>query len=168
MSNNEWKLAEDAKNGDVTAFARLYERYYQDLYRFAVCFLKNTTLAEDVVSDAVLKAFEHIGSLRKTVSFKSWIFQITANECRSVIKKQKRYVTGNEWEEPAGQETGFDLAEIRELFLELSEDESLVLSLSVFGGYKSREIARMIGKREGSVRSLKSRALAKLKKSVGR
>lgn len=35
MSKDEWKLVEEAKQGDAHAFARLYERYYEDLYRFA-------------------------------------------------------------------------------------------------------------------------------------
>ena len=39
----------------------------------------------------------------------------------------------------------------------------LVITLSVFGGYTSREIAGILKKREGSIRSIKSRALAKLR-----
>lgn len=167
MSNNEWNLVENAKEGDVHAFARLYEKLYKELYRFALCFLKNTEMAEDAVSAAVLKAYENLRKLRKNDSFKSWLFQITANECRQLLRKQESYLEDTEWEEPHSSESGFEMPELKEMFSVLSDDERLVVALSVFGGYTSREIAHMIQKREGSVRSLKSRALSKLKKYIG-
>ena len=49
MTGTEWALVTQAKQGDAHAFAVLYERYYKDLYRFALCYLKNADQAEDAV-----------------------------------------------------------------------------------------------------------------------
>lgn len=167
MSNTEWKLVEDAKNGDAHAFALLYEKYYTELYHFAVCLLKQVPSAEDAVSSAILKAYENIANLRNNDSIKSWLFQITANECRMLLRRQEEYLADVTWQEPRTAEHGFEAPELTEMMSLLSEHERFVVALSVFGGYTSREIARLLHRREGTVRSLKSRALGKLKVYIG-
>ena len=172
MTNTEWMLVGEAKNGDTHAFARLYEKYYKDLYRFALCMTKNEYTAEDAVSTAVLKAYERIGSLKKDSSFKSWMFQITANECRNALKKNTAYrtygvnTTDSDYEEPSAEDSGYEKSEIAELLALLSEEERLIITLSVFAGYNSREIAGVVHKKEGSVRSIKSRAFARLRQQL--
>lgn len=141
MTNTEWMLVGRAKNGDSHAFATLYETYYTDLYRFAVCLMKSTVSAEDAVSAAILKAYENLPKLRKNDSFKSWLFQITANECRSQLNKSVTYLEDHDWQEPAVQENGYEASEVAELLSPLSDEERLVITLSVFAGYNSREIA---------------------------
>ena len=168
MTNTEWMLVGRAKNGDAHAFARLYETYYTDLYRFAVCLMKSAAAAEDAVSSAVLKAYENLPKLRKNDSFKSWLFQITSNECRTMLKKQPVYLEDTDWAEPGIQEEGYGSSEVEELLSLLTEEERLVITLSVFAGYNSREIASVVHKREGSVRSIKSRAFARLRNIVDR
>ena len=70
-------LVKQAQQGDVHAFAQLYESCYRDLYRFALYNLGQEEDARDVVSDTVLAAFEGIGKLRSTEAFRGWIFQIS-------------------------------------------------------------------------------------------
>lgn len=60
-------------------------------------------------------------------------------------------------------ESGFQHLEVEDYLSVLSEEERLIVTLSVFGGYNSREIARLVHKREGSVRSIKSRAFARIR-----
>ena len=141
MTKTDWIFVQQAKKGDSHAFARLYEIYYKDLYHFALYYTKDSITAEDAVSSAVLKAFEQLHKLRKNDAFKSWLFQ----------------------QEPAAAEDGYLTPEIQDELSQLSEPERRVITLSVFGGYTSREIAGILKKREGSIRSIKSRALAKLR-----
>ena len=166
MTNTEWMLVSMAKKGDAHAFARLYETYYSDLYRFAVCLMKSTAAAEDAVSSAVLKAYENLPGLRKNDSFRSWLFQITANECRSMQKNQSVYLEDADWSEPGALESGYEVSEVEEILSLLTEEERLIITLSVFAGYSSREIAGVVHKREGSVRSIKSRAFARLRNTI--
>lgn len=166
MSNNEWKLVELAKGGDAKAFSLLYQKYYTDLYRFAFCLMKSSHAAEDAVSSAVLKAYENLGKLRKNDSFKSWIFQITANECHSQLKKTSVYLEDSSYTEPCAAEEGYLTPELKEMLASLSEEERLVITLSVFTGYNSREIAALLHKKEGTIRSMKSRSLTKLREYI--
>ena len=86
---DERLLVKKAKRGDTAAFAELYGTIYKRLYRFALYTLGNTQDAEDVVSAAVMEAFENIGKLRKEDAFiVSW--QICANrKCGNTINGEK-------------------------------------------------------------------------------
>lgn len=163
MTKTDWIFVQQAKKGDSHAFAKLYEIYYKDLYHFALYYTKDSITAEDAVSSAVLKAFEQLHKLRKNDAFKSWLFQITANECKKLLKQKSIYLNDASWQEPAAAEDGYLTPEIQDELSQLSEPERRVITLSVFGGYTSREIAGILKKREGSIRSIKSRALAKLR-----
>lgn len=159
-------LVAQAKNGDAHAFATLYENVYKDLYRFAYCTLKDAHLAEDVVSDSVLCAYENIHKLRKNESFRSWLFQITANECKKQFRIQKKVVPIENKDFPERSEHNADPAGhllLKQAFNILNEEERLAIGLSVYAGYSGREIARFLRKKEGTVRSMKSRALEKMK-----
>ena len=168
MTNAEGVLVNQAKKGDAHGFALLYQRYYKELFYFALSVMKNASQAEDAVSAGVLKAYEQIGSLRKNSSFKSWLFQITANECRKMLRKTVYSLEDASLKEPVGEEAGFEEAEIREYLKVLNGTERMFRSLSGFGGYRysSREIGKILGKKEGTIRSLKSRALAKLREQA--
>ena len=84
---NDMKLVRRAKRGDVDAFAELYAGIYKDMYRFALYTLRNTSDAEDAVSDAVTDAFASIRKLRSEEAFKSWIFRILSNKCKDKDRK---------------------------------------------------------------------------------
>lgn len=90
---DERLLVKRAKRGDTAAFAELYGTIYKRLYQFALYTLGNTQDAEDVVSAAVMEAFENIGKLRKEDAFPpgcivSW--QICVNrKCGNTINGEK-------------------------------------------------------------------------------
>lgn len=159
-------LVAQAKKGDAHAFATLYENVYKDLYRFAYCTLKDAHLAEDVVSDSVLCAYENIHKLKKNASFRNWIFSIVANECKKQFRIQRKVIPLENKDFPEQSENGTDLAGhllLKQAFNMLSEEERLAIGLSLYAGYSGREIAHFLRKKEGTVRSMKSRALEKMK-----
>lgn len=160
-------LVAEAKKGDAHAFATLYENVYKDLYRFAYCTLKDTHLAEDVVSDSVLCAYENIHKLRKNESFRSWIFQIVANECKKQFRIQKKVIPFENKDFPEETSCDGDLSGhllLKQAFSTLSGQERLIVGLSLYAGYSGREISHFLRKKEGTVRSMKSRALEKMKR----
>lgn len=161
-------LVVQAKKGDTHAFATLYEQIYKDLYRFAFCTMKNATQAEDVVSAAVLHAFENIHKLRKASAFQSWMFQIVANECRRQFRLQAKIIPYDSDEVfESADSSAEDLAghlALKQAFATLGETERLIVGLNLFAGYSSREIARYLHKKEGTVRSCKKRALDKMRR----
>lgn len=131
-------LIQRAKRGDIKAFSELYSRIYVELYRFALYTLKHPQEAEDAVSDTVMAAYEKISSLKKEESFRNWIFTILSNHCKNQFRKRRQAY-------------------------ELDEEERLIVSFSVFGGYQSDEIGQMLKMNPTTVRSRKKRALEKMR-----
>ena len=153
---------------DAAEFAGMYELIYQDLYRFALCVMRNPHDAEDAVSEAVLRGYEHLSSLRGRESFKSWMFTILSNVCKKKLRMQAKQKTVSETtiftgEMEADREDLLELGlDVRRAFSILTEEEQLVVGLSVFGGYQSKEIGKMLKLKDGTVRSKRSRALEKM------
>lgn len=161
--NIEWEeVVKQAKEGNKEAFAKLYEGVYKDLYCFALYTLKNQQDAEDVVSEAVIKAYSGIRKLREVEAFRSWMFAITSNLCK---KKMREYYKRTEplidnlmIQMPAIEER----EDIKKAMDTLDNQERLLIYLSVFGGYKGKEIANMLHMNPNTVRSKKTRAYEKL------
>ena len=143
-------------------FMELYRTVYKDLYRLAYYYVGNAADAEDLVQEAVLAAYENFGKLREEEAFRVWIFRILTNCCRKHFRKNWR--TEAEVESPEGfYEPELSAGtQVRELLGSLSKEERLIVVLTVFGGYKSQEIARMLKKNHSTVRSKYRRALKKL------
>lgn len=151
---------------DAKTFAQMYEMVYTDLYRFALCMMRNQQDAEDAVSEAVMAAYENIRKLRETEAFRSWIFTILANTCRKRLgkkAKEKHDSMEESFFQMPVQEQDLDLAvDVRKAFFLLDEEEQVIVGLSVFGGYNSREIAQALKLNANTVRSKRSRALQKM------
>ena len=158
------ELVEAARAGDARAFAGLYEAIYKDLYRFALYTLRNQADAEDAVSEAVVDAYASIHKLRSADAFKAWMFRILSNKCKNRLKEYtRRHVELEEAEAVACQTQELaDSLYIRKLFGELSDEERMIISMHVFGGYTSREIARILRMNANTVRTKESRALKKM------
>ena len=157
----EPELIRRAKRGDVKAFSRLYAGIYKDLYRFALCTTRHTQDAEDAV-----------GELQKEESFRNWMFTILNNQCRKILRNRNKTVSadmrdenGREAEDRADREPDYaEQHDVRAAFAALEEEERIIVSFSVFGGYRSEEIAAMLDKNAATVRSRKSRALGKMRR----
>ena len=157
-----------AKRGDAAAFACLYQQIYADLYRFALYTLKNKNDAEDVVSETVVDAFASIRKLRQEEKFKGWIFCILYNKCKDKLREyaKKDAELPEDYKEVATEEKVEDGAVMRALFFELGEEDRLIISMHLFAGYTSKEIAKILGLNENTVRSKESRALKKLAREL--
>lgn len=150
-------------------FMELYQTVYRDLYRLAYYYMGNTEDAEDVMQDAVLAAYEHFGALKKESAFRSWIFRILVNRCRKNLKKRGRREIPVEELYGMEEQTELDTqAEVLELLEILSEEERLIVVLTVFGGYKGEEIARLLHRNHSTVRTKYRRALKKMEQEVER
>lgn len=163
------ELVRWSRRGDVKAFSALYAQIYQDLYRFAFYMTKHPQDAEDAVSDAVISAFENMRLLKKEQSFRSWIFTILNHQCKKAVSRRKRerkkMLQGREPEEASNPDYA-RWHDVRKAFDLLDEEEKVIVAFSVFGGYKSEEIALLLNRNAATVRSRKSRALDKMRKAL--
>lgn len=158
-----------AKNGDTASFCKLYELYYKDMYRYAYYMLGGSDDVEDVISETVLDAFTGIRKLKHPEKFKAWIFQILTVKCKRQIAAyvDKRQNTGDDTDLTQLKKDDHPYAlsvDVQNAFKLLTDMEKTVVSLIVFGGYTSRDAAKILKSREGTIRSLKSRAFTKMSK----
>lgn len=149
-------------------FEDQYKLVYHDMYRFALYTLGHVHDAEDAVSEAVADAYQGMGRLRNDSSFRPWIFKILTVKCK---RKLKEYVNKTvELDEDiflGALEERWNVEEnqdVRNAFFSLNGQERLIVSMSVFGGYNSREIGRSLFLKDATVRSKLARALNKMQK----
>lgn len=159
-----------AVKGDCSAFARLYSIVYKDLYHIALAGLHNPQDAADVVSDTVMDAFASVKKLRDVYAFKAWIFRILSNKIK---RKQSEYINDpkaveeDEYARKIGKTNfNFENVELAEEFSKLSDEERMILSMSVLCGYTSDEIAQICKIKSSSVRSKLSRTKEKLRMAL--
>lgn len=152
-----------ARKGDTEAFARLYKNVYKDMYRIALCCLKNSHDACDAVSDAVLDAFTSIGNLKNENAFRKWMFRILSAKIKRI---QRGYFADTvELTEACEPVVDFncEITELKHAFETLDPRSRLILSLTVTGGYTGEEISQICGINANTVRSVIARAKKKLR-----
>lgn len=169
MKKDIRSLVRRAKNGDSEAFGDLYEIYALDMYKFALYFMHNEQDALDAVQNACVKAYSSIVSLKDPNAFKSWLFKILSNICKSSLtsaqaKNECKTADGDVPVVMSGQDGDFTLrTEIYDAMESLTDEERTVVILSVVHRYKSSEIAEIINCPASTVRSKLSRSLSKLR-----
>ena len=105
----------------------------------------------------------------KPSSFKSWMFKILSNECKTRLTNPADRlctVSVHEIVETENDLSGTDFtvsAELKSALDSLTPEEKQIVLLSVIGRYKSNEIAQILDMTSGSVRSKLSRSLKKLR-----
>ena len=162
---DERTLVLKASGGDKEAFAALYTRYKDDLYRYAYFRLGDPEDARDAVSMCIVSAYEGIYSLRAAGAFRTWIFRILHRSCCRMITQQSEQSNRADTAELERLTSTNDVIspEVKEAFGVLNTGDRDIVLLSAVAGYNSSEIAAMTGLKPSTVRSRLSRALMKMK-----
>ena len=155
------------------AFLENIKSYTLHMYRLAFSILRNSQDAEDAVSEAVLRAYENLGTLRSEERFKAWVLQITANEAKKLYGKNKRMSTVA-WEDYMSDYMSENMApafydehhELWDVVMKLDDDFRDVIVLFYYEQFSIREIARILKCREGTVKSRMHRAKGQLREML--
>ena len=86
------ELIRRACEGDKDAFYSLVRPCERAVYVAAISILNNPADAEEVAQEAVLKAFTHLAGFRAEAKFSTWLIQITINEARLRLRKDRRHL----------------------------------------------------------------------------
>ncbi len=143
-------------------FTELVLTYQQSMYRFALGILRNEADAEDAISAAIIKAYEHLASLRDKDKFKSWIMSIIANEAKNMLSKNHRLQLVDDVT-IFGEAVEDNQNSVWDSVMDLGEQHRQIIVLYYYDGFSTREIARILKIREGTVKSRLSRARQSLK-----
>ena len=148
-------------------FIELYTAVYKDLYRYALYVLGNREDAEDAVGEAVVDAYAEFGKLREKGAFKGWIFKILSAKCKRKLKGYVNRTVELDDLPDAVMSKEDDVAgrvDLQNAFARLDDRERQVIAMSVLAGYDGETIAKLMKMNHNTVRTVKSRALEKLRK----
>ena len=127
---NEAELIRRIQGGDVSLFYDLVRPYERVIYLSAFSLLKNEADAEDVAQEAVLKAFKNLSRFRQESKFSTWIIQISINEAKMKLRKDRRHLYDSIDDSQAGDYIPKDFADWREIPSEALEQKQLRKALT--------------------------------------
>ncbi|NIL93922.1 MAG: sigma-70 family RNA polymerase sigma factor [Woeseiaceae bacterium] len=145
--------------------------YHQDMYRYAAWLSRDKAIAEDVVQEALLRAWKSLDKLRDEGSAKQWLLTIVRRENARYFER-KRLETIDIDNLTASQaallavEDNDELDDMRQAIYELDDEYREPLVLQVLMGFSTNEIAEQMGLKQGAVLTRLHRARARLKEKM--
>ncbi len=143
---------------DFEAFVTKHEN---TLYRTALAVMGNVSDAEDVVQEAILRAYEKAPEFQSEEHEKAWLIRVTVNLCNSRLRspwRKRRLPLLNSY--PASEP---EQHELLEQIVALEPKYRTVIHLFYYEGYSVKDISELTGQKEATVRSHLTRARQKLK-----
>ena len=170
------RLVEEAKGGDAEAFAAIFDRYHEPVYRFIASRIHRPADAEDLTQLVFVKALEALPRYEsRGVPFGGWLFRLARNTVIDHVRTHKETAELEQVLERADLDRGPDewamtrqeLESVRVALAALTDDQREAIALRYFAGLSAREAATAMGKQEGTVRGLQFRAIAALRRHLG-
>ena len=159
---------------DREAFATLYARYVESVYRYCFHRLGDPTVAEDATSQVFVRALAALPRYRERGSFRSWLFAIAHNVVSDLLRRSRR--AGVDLDGPLDEDVvdpapspeeaavaALAADSLHALLTALPEDQRCVLELRL-SGLSSPEVGRVLGRSPTAVRSLQFRAVERLRR----
>jgi RNA polymerase sigma-70 factor (ECF subfamily) len=166
------------------AFAELYECYYGKILGYVYRRTLDAAMAEELTSNTFFKALRALRQYDHRGHFGAWLYRIATNEVRAHRRTaSRRREAGVRWQEelgrvrfacrgPEGDEDAEEkmraFARLHEALRRLPEVYQVVISLRYFEAMPYAQIAEVLGRRLGTVKSLIHRGLERLKRQYRR
>jgi RNA polymerase sigma-70 factor, ECF subfamily len=170
------RLVDQAQKGDRSALEELYLIHFDRIYSYLHVTVGNRHDAEDLTTQTFLKMLESIGRFRwQSAPFSAWLFRIAHNLAMDHFRAGRRWQPEEEVPEPPGSEEpsaeleamqSIGRESMMELIEKLSPEQQQVLTLKFVFNFPNADVATILGKTEGAIKSLQHRALASLQKQV--
>ena len=185
---NEEKLLKEVED-DPQKFGEIYEAFYKNIFGYVFRRTTNYDAAKDIAAETFLKAFAAIGKFKwRNISVLYWLYRIATNELNKYFNSRKYMPDslGRIREEYGVDITDYSTAETEKIRLEEDLDKHKefmrvngllkkldlkyqdVISLRFFEQKSIKEIAIILNKKEGTVKSLLSRGIDMLKVNMTR
>ncbi len=158
------KVSESLQRDIIAAVPRLRA--------FAVSLSGNRDRADDLVQEAIVKAWANIGSFKEGTNLEAWLFTILRNHFFSEVRKRRREVQdveGSFSEQLAvhpHQDGHMDLRDFKKALAELPDNQREALVLVGASGFSYEEAAEICGVAMGTIKSRVSRARVELAKRL--
>jgi RNA polymerase sigma-70 factor, ECF subfamily len=163
-------LAKEAKHRSA-AFAELYQRNLNVVYRYHLARVGNIHDAQDLTAETFLAAQEAIASFSGRGQFAAWLMGIARRKTANFFRRKRSILPLEAAEQLVDDaiapeefaERQLSLEQITQALSYLSYDRAEAISLQLFSGLSVPETAKVMGKSEGAVKMLVSRALKDLR-----
>jgi RNA polymerase sigma-70 factor (ECF subfamily) len=141
------------------------------MYRYAAWLSRDPGIAEDVVQEALLRAWKSLDALREDGAAKQWLLTIVRRENARYFERKRLETVDIDNLTPAqsgmlAETDDSDLRDMREAIYKLDDDYREPLVLQVMMGHSTKEIAELMGINPGAVLTRLHRARIKLKDIV--
>jgi len=169
-------LVARAQEGDREALEELYLLHFDRIYSYLHMSVGNRHDAEDLTTQTFLKMLESIKRFRwQSAPFSAWLFRIAHNLAMDHFRASRRWQPEEEVPEPVGDaEPSAEFSAFQsigrqsmlQLIENLSQEQKQVLTLKFVFNLPNGEVATILGKTEGAIKSLQHRALVSLQKQI--
>jgi len=105
VKDDEGALVAAAKGGDISAFETLVGRYERKIFRLAQNITQNKEDAEDVMQEAFLKSYQHLGEFQGNSRFYTWLVRIAVNQALMKLRKRRPNQVSLDEEVDTGEDT---------------------------------------------------------------
>ncbi|MFO7918306.1 MAG: sigma-70 family RNA polymerase sigma factor [Anaerolineae bacterium] len=175
QADGDKELFARAKKSDRRALAEIYDRYAGRIYSYVLRRVEGKGLAEDITASVFIKMLDAIeDSNTWKRSFSSWLYRIAHNavvdhyrrkDKREMLPLNERLVASGD-NPVATAENEITMETVRDAMEYLTEAQRSVIELKFFEGFSNLEVANILNKTEGAVKSLQYRALASLRRHL--
>src|ERR1700716_4165195 len=169
-------LVERAQQGDREALEELYLIHFDRIYSYLHVSVGNKHDAEDLTTQTFLKMLESINRFRwQSAPFSAWLFRIAHNLAMDHFRARRRWQPEEEVPEvPGSEEPSAELEAMQsigrqsivEVIERLSPEQQQVLTLKFVFNFANSDVATILEKTEGAIKSLQHRALVSLQKQL--
>jgi RNA polymerase sigma-70 factor, ECF subfamily len=155
MEEPEPALIRAAAAGDLGAFERLVRAYQEPVWRFLRRLLGDAGVAEDVAQETFLRVFRRLPTFTFEAKFSTWVFQIARNAGVDELRSRRRRIRLASLARPPTPAVGMPeaRAEVDAALASLPVDLREAILLIEVLGLRYREVARVLGVPEGTVKS---------------
>lgn len=157
-----WHSDESAQEDVNAQAARILDSYGNSVLRLAYSYLHNMPDAEDILQETLIRYFRSAPQFESDSHEKAWLLRVAANLSKNRIDYNKIRLSEELNEEIAADEKD-DLSFVWEAVKQLPQTQSEVIHLFYQEGYSTAEIAKLLSRRESTVRSDLKRGREKLR-----
>ncbi|MFY9227133.1 MAG: RNA polymerase sigma factor [Blastocatellia bacterium] len=176
-SSQVQSLIAQAKLGDSHAFEQILILYQRQVLGTSIRLLGNVDDGRDAAQEVFLKLHKYLHNFNEEKDFLPWLYQMTVNSCRDIARKRAKHSTLslesekeiiNNIASSQDIEQEINLVQEKKIINQaletLSEKEKTVLILRDIEGLETKDVARLLGTAEATIRSQISMARIKIKK----
>jgi RNA polymerase sigma-70 factor (ECF subfamily) len=170
---DDQNLVQRAQQHDEEAFAELYEKYFDKIYRYISLKIGNRVESEDMTQQVFIKALHSISSFKwRGLPFSAWLFRIAHNQVVDYLRKKTRQpilslnesITASDDNPHKITEQKMNIEQLMLATKNLTSAQQEVIALRFASDLPISQVANIMGKSEGAIKALQHSAIVALRK----